>query len=476
MGTVMHVRFNDLEARVLRYIEQRLIEHGNPTHLSGKVLLEQEVIQEFGLTETDYRRLITRFESLGLVNVIAPGAVNSWIKIDNSIVEVVRQLDDAPTEPAPKPTAKPEAATGSNPARPLVISLHGINTRGDWQKKLTRALNEADFNYEPLDYGDVKVWQFMREKVREDKVDWFREQYTAVTNAGAIKPSIIAHSFGTYILTRAMEKYDLRFDRIILCGSIVRRDYPWTARIGSALCQKVLNDFGKQDWASKLAEYVVKDAGRSGSKGFDDLANGNVVDRAHADFGHSTYFYELNYKDNWIPFLKGGLPRPLSTKKKKAFNFRYYAFRIIIWLLLAAVFCGSIWWFWPSISGLVWTRPAPFNPVTFVQYRLDVLANENDQGKLTEFEGKSIEWDALVVSVDQLRRAYRIVPIPERNEKASRDVEVYAKATDEGFSEVVTDGDLIRIKGVIDKINPNGTRLRDCEVVERKPPLSPTPQ
>jgi hypothetical protein len=42
---------------------------------------------------------------------------------------------------------------GSGAKRPVVISIHGISTRGALQKELTQELNAAGFIHVPLDYG-----------------------------------------------------------------------------------------------------------------------------------------------------------------------------------------------------------------------------------------------------------------------------------------------------------------------------------
>src|ERR1051325_2864688 len=104
--------------------------------------------------------------------------------------------------------------------RPIVISLHGIRTRGGWQKELTQTLNESGFVHVPLDYGFFGALQLLLPFARRKKVDWFRDRYGQAVGDGP-PPSLIAHSFGTYIATEAMRIYpSVRFDRIILCGSI----------------------------------------------------------------------------------------------------------------------------------------------------------------------------------------------------------------------------------------------------------------
>lgn len=100
-----------------------------------------------------------------------------------------------------------------------VITIHGIKTRGKWQKDITPFLQ--NFIHEPLDFGNFLAVQLARTKSRNAKVEFFRDEYTRIARSDPY-PSIIAHSFGTYIVATAMERYpEIRFDRIIFCGSIV---------------------------------------------------------------------------------------------------------------------------------------------------------------------------------------------------------------------------------------------------------------
>ena len=119
---------------------------------------------------------------------------------------------------------------------------------------------------------------------------------------------MIAHSFGTYIVANAIEKYaELRFDRIILCGSIVSMEFDWDSLIKSGRVNAVLNEFGCEDIWAKIVGKFVSDAGASGALGFRGSSS-LVYQRRRTRFRHSDFFYPLNYKENWIPFLNGAEP------------------------------------------------------------------------------------------------------------------------------------------------------------------------
>ncbi len=227
--------------------------------------------------------------------------------------------------------------------RPVVLSLHGIRTRGKWQKDLTRALNEAGFVHESLDFGFFHALSLLNPKSRRARVDWFLEQYTAAIGGMNALPSIIAHSFGSYLVARTLQIYkQVRFDKIIICGSIVRREYPWSKILDRDQASEVLHDYGKLDVWARLVGWVVSDAGQSGLHGFNDDASGRVVQQCHPEFRHSDYFYKLNYKENWIPFLNGTHKAEEIDLSTAPPNWRFRA-AIILAAVMIAIAASYAW-------------------------------------------------------------------------------------------------------------------------------------
>jgi len=197
----------------------------------------------------------------------------------------------------------------------LVISVHGIHTRGAWQKEVNPYLQKKGFLHELLDYGNYWVLQLLIPPVRAKKVEWFRKEYERLTANSKTRPSIIAHSFGTYIVANALLKYpEIIFDRLILCGSIVRRDYPWDRLLNRGQGNAVLNEYGGLDLSVKLAPWFITNTGASGAKGFQCI-DPALYQRKRPLFGHSDYFFALNYEDNWIPFLRGIEPELQATQQ-----------------------------------------------------------------------------------------------------------------------------------------------------------------
>src|SRR4029077_15215218 len=96
--------------------------------------------------------------------------------------------------------------SGISPSeRGVVISLHGIRTYASWQKDLAEALSHALFIPVSLDYGRFGIFPFLFHRNRENKIKWFVDRYHEIRiKYPGVIPSIIAHSFGTYIVARAI--------------------------------------------------------------------------------------------------------------------------------------------------------------------------------------------------------------------------------------------------------------------------------
>lgn len=224
----------------------------------------------------------------------------------------------------------------------LVITLHGIRTFAPWQKHLADELGRAGFNTKSLQYGYFGGLKLIRPSTRRKQIEWFRDRYTDITSEypGAV-PSIIAHSFGSYIVTRALEVFDgVKFDQVILCGSIVPRDYDWQQLFDSGQVKRVLNECAKRDIVVKAAPFFVKDAGLSGVRGFNKMDDKHLCQRFVSKFGHSDYLHILNFRENWIPFLNGGIAPRNRPPLNNQVNWKFCITILIFLLLLAGLIFG----------------------------------------------------------------------------------------------------------------------------------------
>ena len=193
----------------------------------------------------------------------------------------------------------------------IVVTLHGIRTRGQWQKQVTPYLARHGLIPYHLDYGFFGVLSFILPWTRANRVQWLRDELRDLMDrTGAKRVSVIAHSFGTWLALEALEAENgnLRFDRVVLTGSIVRRDFPWAQTIRrKRWAQAVRNERAAGDWVVRAAELfarltgpIAPRAGASGALGFD--AAPDVVQQHTVAGGHSEVLNISNY-EKWARFI-----------------------------------------------------------------------------------------------------------------------------------------------------------------------------
>ncbi len=199
----------------------------------------------------------------------------------------------------------------------VIFSIHEhtrLVARG--KREFNPYLEKVGFRHVLLDYNYFWAFQLLIPFMREKRIEWFRREYEKCVAGLKIRPSIIAHSFGTYIVASALLKYqEIAFDRLILCGSIVRRGYDWSRVLNSGQGNAVLNEYSVRDIWVKLPQLAVADAGASGAYGFDS-SEPALYQRPRPEFRHSDYFSPLNYEKNWIPFLRGVEPEEYASERQ----------------------------------------------------------------------------------------------------------------------------------------------------------------
>jgi hypothetical protein len=192
--------------------------------------------------------------------------------------------------------------------RKVVISLHGINTDGVWQKHVAPVISQQGWIYYPLDYGNFSPFKFIQESERKAKIEWFRDEINEICQKiDPIVPSVIAHSFGTFIACNTLDKYkNIHLDKLILCGSIVPQDFDWKKIIERKQVTMVKNDCGGKDFWAKISGKFVDGTGPSGRHGFNQKHE-RLIDDHFERFEHSDFFGYDHYVGEWIPFLETDL-------------------------------------------------------------------------------------------------------------------------------------------------------------------------
>ncbi len=187
--------------------------------------------------------------------------------------------------------------------RKIVVALvHGIRTDGGWQEKARQALQkEGEVSVVPLGFEFYDVVRFLG-PWREEPISRIERK---LRDLPRLYPDhdlvIIAHSFGTYIISKILQRApDIRVLRLLLCGSIISAKYKWDSLPHEKL--SCVNDVGTRDVWPVFARVFSFDYGCSGSFGFKDP---RVIDR-YFNYGHSDFFANDHYERFWRPFVWRG--------------------------------------------------------------------------------------------------------------------------------------------------------------------------
>ena len=220
----------------------------------------------------------------------------------------------------------------------VVVLVHGIRTRAPWYSGVEKVLSDANFVVARSNYGRLGVLRFLipipflfrifaAKEVERDIREAMKKHKTD-------RVSIIAHSFGTYLITWLLQKRgDLKFKTIIFCGSVVKYNFPFQY-FGDHF-DKIVNDVGTADVWPVLAEIATWGYGSTGSYG---INRPGILDRYHRGYTHSMFLREAFCRDWWLPVLKGDEPKaaddpvppPSWLRFISVLNVKYLALALLI--------------------------------------------------------------------------------------------------------------------------------------------------
>ena len=210
-------------------------------------------------------------------------------------------------------TSENSDAGGQNttPQKHVVFLIHGIRTQAEWATRAADTLNSnpSITVVRPIKYEFFDSIRFLipGQVFRQKPINRIKKYIQQEISGGTTKLSVIAHSFGTYIIGRILyQEPHIRLHRLILCGGILPDDFDWYRICNNQLNKDsedwyVVNDCGMKDKWPVIAKFVTFGYGSSGRFGF---GNPQVKDR-YFDVGHSGFFKEEFVKKNWLPYLVG---------------------------------------------------------------------------------------------------------------------------------------------------------------------------
>jgi hypothetical protein len=241
-----------------------------------------------------------------------------------------------------------DSAAGVDDNARVVFPMHGIMTRADWQRAFTQVAANSGWRVRlnEWNFGRYSLLQFLWPFSKGGKLRWFRDTYYDELDNRALGlntvrlPSLVAHSFGTYIVGYAMLRYDfLRFDKILLCGSILPIDFPWDVLLERGQVRMVRNEIGAKDVWVRVVRYMVSHTGRSGADGF-SREHPRLEQQRFQLYEHSEFFSEGHIEAHWLPFL-GRVDAPVSAGDLDAPTpraFPPFGIYILLIAIIAALF------------------------------------------------------------------------------------------------------------------------------------------
>lgn len=208
------------------------------------------------------------------------------------------------------------------PHQKTLVTIHGIRTQAEWNSEVSLIASLNGWVVAPFQYGYVDVDVFMNRYQRNEIVDRFRDHVFELSHSFDLKNiSIIAHSFGTYIITRYLLGFDdppVQFDTVILCGAIIDPylDIERFRKRAGIICNEVAPNDEWASWA-KVANFGVDEFfGDAATAGFKTRSE-RLIQRSAQIFTHNNVIRRDVVVQRWMPILElnvGAIQRERDAK------------------------------------------------------------------------------------------------------------------------------------------------------------------
>ncbi|GAB1044677.1 MAG: hypothetical protein SPiBPW_30460 [Shewanella algae] len=192
----------------------------------------------------------------------------------------------------------------------IIYSIHGIMSFGKWQNNLDDYIREQGCDYEHIEfkYNFYPLISFLLPPMRKREVNAFIIELQDLANRNRkAEINIIAHSFGTFVAVKALERISKlkspQIGKVILCGSVLKSSHQLQKVIQKHSIKGVINDCGITDRALVLSQCAAIGLGMAGRVGFKNTFNGFIHNRFF-NGGHGLFFNEAIFKD-WLDFISG---------------------------------------------------------------------------------------------------------------------------------------------------------------------------
>lgn len=198
-----------------------------------------------------------------------------------------------------------------NPRRKALITVHGIRTYAEWNSEVAHIASSNGWIFAPFTFGHFTVAQLASAKERAAIVDLFRSHIHGIFDRYGCDVSVIAHSFGTYVVMKYLLGFDIppvSLDTLILTGAIIDKKFDIDLLRGKAAV--VLNEVAPNDdvvkWARAATAWKDQLVGEAGAVGFTKQAA--RLDQRKSDiFDHNNVIKRDVIVARWMPLLEAGV-------------------------------------------------------------------------------------------------------------------------------------------------------------------------
>jgi pimeloyl-ACP methyl ester carboxylesterase len=250
------------------------------------------------------------------------------IKFHPSFETLVRPEQSSPDFDIVKVTYLGRRWSQQQAPKGLVIPIHGIRTNAeDWLPHLCLSASTSGWAVAPYVYGYREALILASEEQKAAVVEGFRDWLIQVRRQYEGPISVIAHSFGTYVVGRYLtEAADIteKFDAVILCGSILNSTFDWKMLLDDAVVGRILNTVsGRDEWVKFMPDGGLrllahdKLYGDAGYAGFSQ-EHPRLHQIRSSLLKHNNVFKSDVVLGEWLPFLEMSKGSQLRRSYEKA--------------------------------------------------------------------------------------------------------------------------------------------------------------
>lgn len=200
-----------------------------------------------------------------------------------------------------------------NEHKGILVTIHGLLSHAEWNKEIAPISSSQGWIFAPYIYNFQTPDLLSNVKKRKDIIDNFRTWIYELSARYEEPISVIAHSFGTYILAAYLQGFEeppVRFNCVILTGSIINPDFDWSKHFLTNV-SRVLNEIAPNDQYVKFMpnsdfkKYIGMDTlfGNSGTTGFAKKYDSILIESTNNIFDHNNVIKRDIIETKWMPFL-----------------------------------------------------------------------------------------------------------------------------------------------------------------------------